>query len=148
MDTLLRLIQYLHPFWGRMATGIASMTAVTVVGLVPPLLIRILIDDVLPRPDRHGQLAVIVALLIGVQVINAGLVAGQIWMMHLVSYGFSRLVRGDLYDHLQRLSLNYYESRQTGEMMARLTVDVEEVRQFVEHGADSLFSDTLKLVGI
>src|SRR4029079_15908325 len=56
--------------------------------------------------------------------------------------------RGDLYDHLQRLSLNFYESRQTGEMMSRLTADVEEVRLFVEHGADSLFSDTLKLVGI
>jgi ABC-type multidrug transport system fused ATPase/permease subunit len=148
MSTLLRLIQYLRPFWSRMATGITSMTAVTVVGLIPPLLIRALVDDVLPHPERHGELIGIVALLAGVQVVNAGLVAGQIWMMHLVSYGFSRLIRGDLYDHLQRLSLNYYESRQTGELMARLTADVEEVRLFVEHGADSLFSDTLKLVGI
>jgi ABC-type multidrug transport system fused ATPase/permease subunit len=131
-----------------MALGIAAMTGVTVVGLIPPLLIRELIDEVLPHPDRHARLAGIVAMLIGVQIVNACMVAGQLWMMHLVSYGFSRLIRGDLYDHLQRLSLNYYESRQTGEIMSRLTADVEEVRLFVEHGADSLFSDTLKLVGI
>jgi ATP-binding cassette subfamily B protein/subfamily B ATP-binding cassette protein MsbA len=131
-----------------MALGIGAMTGVTVVGLIPPLVIRALVDEVLPHPDQHGRLAGIVALLVLVQVVSAGMVAGQLWMMHLVSYGFSRLVRGDLYDHLQRLSLNYYESRQTGEMMSRLTADVEEVRLFVEHGADSLFSDSLKLVGI
>src|SRR5438034_9772289 len=148
MQTLIRLIQYLRPFWGRMATGIAAMTGTTIVGLIPPLLIRSLVDDVLPHPVRHGRLVGIVVLLVLVQVASAGLVAGQIWMMHLVSYGFSRYIRGDLYDHLQRLSLNFYESRQTGEMMSRLTADVEEVRLFVEHGADSLFSDTLKLVGI
>src|SRR5690348_13161782 len=148
MQTLIRLIQYLRPFWGRMATGIAAMTGTTIVGLIPPLVIRSLVDDVLPHPARHGRLVGIVLLLVLVQVASAALVAGQIWMMHLVSYGFSRLIRGDLYDHLQRLSLNFYESRQTGEMMSRLTADVEEVRLFVEHGADSLFSDTLKLVGI
>ena len=148
MQTLIRLIQYPRPFWGRMATGIAAMTGTTIVALIPPLVIRALIDDVLPHPAHHGRLLGIVLLLVLVQVASAGLVAAQIWMMHLVSYGFSRLIRGDLYDHLQRLSLNFYESRQTGEMMSRLTADVEEVRLFVEHGADSLFSDTLKLVGI
>jgi ABC-type multidrug transport system fused ATPase/permease subunit len=148
MSTLWRLLRYLRPFWGRMGLGIAAMTGTTLVGLIPPLLIRQLVDAVLPRPDQHGQLAGIVLLMVLVQGASAGLVAVQIWMMHLVSYGFSRYIRGDLYDHLQRLSLNYYESRQTGEMMSRLTADVEEVRLFVEHGADSLFSDTLKLVGI
>jgi ABC-type multidrug transport system fused ATPase/permease subunit len=148
MPTLWRLILYLRPFWGRMAVGITAMTGVTIVGLIPPLLIRVLVDQMLPHPAQRGRLIGIVVLLVLVQAASAIFVAGQIWMMHLVSYGFSRHIRGDLYDHLQRLSLNYYESRQTGEMMSRLTADVEEVRLFVEHGADSLFSDSLKLAGI
>src|SRR5438445_10661582 len=134
MQTLIRLIQYLRPFWGRMATGIAAMTGTTIVGLIPPLLIRALIDDVLPHPARHGRLVGIVVLLVLVQVASAGLVAAQIWMMHLVSYGFSRHIRGDLYDRLQRLSLNLYESRWTGEMMWRLTADVGEVRLCAAQG--------------
>ena len=43
---LWRLIQYLRPFWGRMALGITAMTGVMVVGLIPPLLIRELVDRI------------------------------------------------------------------------------------------------------
>jgi ATP-binding cassette subfamily B protein len=75
---LWRLIQYLRPFWGRFALGISAMTGVTVVGLIPPLLIRELVDRILPHRDRHGELVTLVVLLVLVQIASAILVAGQI----------------------------------------------------------------------
>jgi ABC-type multidrug transport system fused ATPase/permease subunit len=148
METLIRLVRYCRPFWGKMALSIAAMAGMTVLSLVPPLLLRTLIDQVLGGPRRSDLLPVLIGAMLAVQVGNAALVAAQLWLAHLVSYGFSRMVRNDLYAHLQHLSLSFYESRQTGELMSRLTGDVEEVRLFVEHGADALVSDGLKLVGI
>src|SRR5260370_40491111 len=106
MQALVRLIQSLRLFWGGVARGIAGMPGARVGGLIPPLLIRTLVDQVLPHHDQHGQLAGIVVLLVLVQVASAGLVAGQLWMMQLVSYGVSDRVRADLYEPLQRLSLH------------------------------------------
>jgi subfamily B ATP-binding cassette protein MsbA len=148
METLIRLVRYCRPFWGKMALSIGAMAGMTVLSLVPPLLLRTLIDQVLGGPRRSDLLPLLIGAMLAVQVGNAALVAAQLWLAHLVSYGFSRMVRDELYAHLQHLSLSFYESRQTGELMSRLTGDVEEVRLFVEHGADALVSDGLKLVGI
>lgn len=148
MQTLLRLVRLCRPFWGKMALSIAAMAGMTVLGLVPPLLLRTLVDQVLGGPRRLELLPVLIGALVAVQLGNAGLVAAQLWLAHLVSYGFCRQMRDQLYAHLQHLSLSFYEARQTGELMSRVIGDVEEVRLFVEHGADALVSDGLKLAGI
>jgi len=134
METLIRLVRYCRPFWGKMALSIAAMAGMTVLALVPPLLLRTLIDQVLGGQHRREILPGLIGLMLVVQMGNAGLVAAQLWLAHLVSYGFSRQMRDHLYAHLQHLSLSFYESRQTGELMSRLIGDVEEVRLFVEHG--------------
>ena len=92
MPTLLRLIRYSRPFWGKMALSIAAMAGMTVLGLVPPLLLRTLVDQVLGGPRRHELLLPLVGAMLAVQAGNAGLVAAQLWLAHLVSYGFSRHV--------------------------------------------------------
>ena len=148
MRTLIRLIRSCRPFWGRMALSVAAMTGMTLLGLVPPLLLRTLVDQVLGGPRRIDLLPVLIGALLAVQVGNAALAAAQLWLAHIVSYGFARQMRDQLYVHLQNLSLSFYDSRQTGELMSRVIGDVEEVRLFVEHGADALVSDALKLLGI
>lgn len=148
MKTLLRLIYFVRPFWPLVGAGVAAMALITLLGLVPPLLMRTLVDEVVGGPRRAGLLGPILVGLVALYAANAALVSFQLYIMHRVAYGFARQVRCELYDHLQGLSLNYYESRQTGEIMSRVTSDVEVVQLFVEHGFEPLFSDLLKLIGI
>src|SRR5206468_3264220 len=103
MQTLLRLVRACRPFWGKMALSVGAMAGMTLLGLVPPLLLRTLVDQVLGPAHRQALLAPLVCGMLAVQVGSAGLVAAQLWLalvalapvplMGLLMLRFARQVR-------------------------------------------------------
>jgi subfamily B ATP-binding cassette protein MsbA len=144
--SLLRLVPALRPYTRTIALGTFFMIGVAGTGLVPPLLIKRTIDDVLlaRRPALILPMLAAFVVLFGV---HAVFVSRRTYVMHVLGQRFVLDIRRRLYAHLQRLSLTYYDSRQTGEIMSRVSNDVNVLEDLVVHGTDTVIVQVLTLIG-
>ena len=144
---LIRLLSYALPYKARVLTVVVLMLAGTYVTLLPLLLQKRLVDDVLIS-HRHPQwIGLIVAGLIGSSLLG---VAVTVWRGRLVSWMSNHMVhtiRTQAYNRLQALSLSYYDKRQTGSLMSRVTQDVGELQDFLVQGITFFLVNTLVILG-
>ena len=147
MSVFSRLIRDLKPYWKTLLLAIVLTFATAGIQLVPPLFYRWIIDGALSTHDVQ-QLVSLVVGLVGVYLATGLLSGADQYIRHALGQKFIYDLRLRLYDHLQRLSLSFFESRQTGELMSRLTNDVRALEQLVTHSAEFIVVDTLRLIGI
>ena len=154
IGTFRELCTFLKPHWRVVAIGVVAQITVAILALIPPQLReRYLIDKVLndphsPVPLRLERLLLAVAGLVVVLVLSALIDRRRTVLMHTLGEKFILDLRRRIYYHLQKLSLTYFETRQTGEVMSRVTNDSDVVEEFVTHATDILISDVLKALGI
>ena len=120
---LRRVFGYARPYWWRMLLLLAIILATIGLGLLTPLVLRDLIDRTLPAGDV-GRLNVLAAVLIAIPVANALL---RIWQRALdaaIGAGIIFDLRSALYAHLQRMSLRFFTTNKSGELVSRLNNDV------------------------
>lgn len=141
--TLARLAR---PYRGRALMAVVTLVAYTGVALVPPLLAKIAIDDGIGEEDTRTIGLVVVAFLATALAVFA-LSAAQTYYTGWVGERGLADLRTDLFRHLQRLSLGYYERNRTGAIVSRITNDVEALDQLVTDGVSSLVQNTLVLAG-
>jgi len=125
---------------------LVSLLAVTGATLVSPLLIRVLID----RGIKGGEWRWIVissAALLGVAVVRGLFNFLQGYLAEKASQGVAFDLRNSLFAKLQNLSFSYHDGVQTGQLMTRITSDVENVRQFSGQGLLNLLSASLTMIG-
>lgn len=128
-----RIFVLLRPHWLQSLGAVACMGLSTGLSLVIPLLIAYVIDTGL----QHGQLnnLLFVALAILVSSALRGLFAyGQGYLSQNVSNLVAYDLRNQVYDHLQKLSFAFHDESETGQLMSRMTVDIEAVRNFITLG--------------
>ncbi len=146
MQTLKRLFDFLIPYWRiLLLTGVLLLVR-AVLELVPPLLQRAVVDEVIGASDL-SRLALLVASLVGVLALTQVMRAADLYLRHAVGERFILDLRVRLYSYLQQLSLSFFEGTSTGELMSRVTNDVNALEQFVTHGAALTAIDLLRLVG-
>jgi len=144
--SLLRLVPMLRPYTRTIVFGTVCMVMVAGTQLLPPLLIRYAINKVLMPRDVARLLPMVVAFIV-VFGVHAIFLARRTYVMHVLGQRFVLDIRRRLYAHLQRLSLTYYDSRQTGEIMSRVSNDVNVLEDLVVHGTDTVIVQLLTLVG-
>lgn len=144
---LRRLLRELKPYRRQLATAILLTALNAGVPLLPPLVQRRIIDDAVQRKDAR-YLVTLVALLILVYLINGLVESADSYIRHVLGQRFIFDLRTRLYEHLQRLSLSFFESRQTGDLMSRVTNDVRLLEMLVTHTAEFIIVDSLRLIGI
>ncbi len=110
--------------------------------LVPPALTRLLVNKVLIGRDAQWLWPLILAAL-GFSILRGVFMYAQAYLSERMGQGVLRQVRETLYEHLGSLSFSYYDQVQTGQLISRLTSDVEWVRMyysnFYTQGANVLF---------
>lgn len=146
MQTFLRLVRHLRPYWRQVTLGVVAMIGVTLLRLVPPIFHKYIIDEVITN-RVVSRLPLLVGGLVAVYAGEHLLSAVRLYVMHVLGEEFILDLRVRLYHHLQKLSLGYFETRQTGEIMSRITNDVNAVERFVTHSSDHLLVDVLRLIG-
>jgi ABC-type multidrug transport system fused ATPase/permease subunit len=114
--------------------------------LVPPLFQRAIVDEVIGTRDLT-RLGSFVGALIGTYVLKQLVSAVDLYLRHALGEQFILDLRLQLYAYLQRLSLSFFERTSTGELMSRVTNDVNALEQFVTHGSALAAVDLLRLVG-
>jgi subfamily B ATP-binding cassette protein MsbA len=146
MPILKRLFGYLKPYWKQLSLIVVLLLLWTALELMPPLFQRAIIDGVIGKGDTSRLVPLIVGLL-GAYVALQLVSAADLYLRHALGERFILDLRVQLYAYLQRLSLSYFEHTSTGEIMSRITNDVNALEQFVTHGSSLTLVDLLRLVG-
>ena len=134
------------PYRGRTALSVLSLLTATATALAPPYLAKYALDDAL-RGHGGGRLYVVVAILVVAGLANWGMTYVETYLTGWVGERILADLRLRLFDHLQRLSLGFYERNRAGVIISRLTNDVEAIDQLVTDGVTSLVQNTLTLLG-
>jgi ATP-binding cassette subfamily B multidrug efflux pump len=145
--TARRLVRYLRAYPASLVTVVVSVTLSTGLRLAGPLLLGIAIDRYVVPGDMSG-LARIAIVMTGVYFFSAVTAWFQTWKMVSVSQRALRQVRQDLFAKLQSLSLSFFDSRPHGEVMSRLTNDVETINNVLTHSVTQLISSVLTTTGV
>jgi ATP-binding cassette subfamily B protein len=141
-----RSLGYLRPYRVAVAVILVCLVASAVLISIPPLLVRELIDVAVPEGDR-GLLNLLVIGMI-VLYVGSGLIG--VLQNHLNTYVSQRImydIRNQLYEHLQGLSLRFFTTSHTGEVMSRLTDDVAAIQNIVTGSLVSI-ANNFVIVGI
>lgn len=134
--TLFRLWRFARPYKGQLLTGFVLTLASTAATLVPPYLSMPLMDNVLIPYQNGQQIDVsLVAMYLG-GLFGAALVAwvlgwARTYILALVSERIGADLRTSTYEHLLRLSLEYFGGRRTGDLMARIGSETDRICVFL-----------------
>jgi len=142
-----RLLATLRPYKWAMVSVLALVVASTGLDLLAPFLMGLVIDEFIVAGDLDGLLRVTLLMLgayLGVWLTRAS----QGVIMARVSQQAMRSLRRDLFEHLQTLSLSFFERHPHGELMSRLTNDMDAISRVLTQNVAALFTSLLTLVGV
>jgi ATP-binding cassette subfamily B multidrug efflux pump len=149
--TLGRLVSYAGEHRTALVVVVILAALGTGMGLAGPYLMGKGIDAIIQIAMGRAGMDVlfrIILTMIGVYVVSWLASAAQGWIVAAVAQKMMRKLRGDLFDHMQTLSLRFFDSRTSGELMSRLTNDMDAVSRVLSQNVTQLFSGVLTLVGV
>ena len=142
-----RLVMYLWPYKLVLGLVLAFVLIYTLLGLIGPYLMGLAIDKFIAEKDGAG-LARIALLMLAAYVLNNIFQAAANWIMARISQLALKQLRTDLFQHLQTLSINFFDTHPAGGLMSRLTNDIDAINQAVSQNVTSLVASVLSMVGI
>lgn len=151
MKSFRNVLKFLHKYTGVMVITIISMLFLVGVQLVVPLIVRQMIS-IVTNPSVSAadmpRIANLALLALGAYVLRAVLQFLRSYMSHYAGWSVVADVRNSLYEHLQRLSLRFYEDSQTGQLMSRLVNDTDLLEHLIAHAIPDLTANVLMLAGV
>jgi ABC-type multidrug transport system fused ATPase/permease subunit len=138
---------YLARYRVQVLLSIVLMLIFTGLNLANPYLIGVAIDNYITNHDLHG-LAIIGIILL---VVNIAMWQAQYWQIWTMSWAGQQIlfhVSTDMYEHLQNLSLGFYDRTQIGRVMSRLQSDIDVLESMLSSGLLAMLSSVVALVGI
>ena len=139
LPLLRRAAHFFGPYRGRLAVIGAAILGSSILGLANPYLLKLLIDDAIPKRDI-GLLAIYAGLMVVVPIINGGIGLAQAWLTASVGQFVMRDLRNVLFTHVQSMPIRFFAETRTGEIQSRLTNDVSGVQSVVSDAAANLAS--------
>lgn len=147
---LLRLGRFARPYRWQLLLGFVLMLVSTAASLVPPYLTIPLMDDVL-IPYQNGQqidpghVLLLLSGLLGAAVVAWGLGWWRTWLLAIVSERIGADLRTATFDHLLQLSLDYFGSKRTGDLMSRIGSESDRICVFLSLHALDFATDVLMI---
>ena len=142
-----RLLAYLRPHRWYVIGALLALIGDAVAQLVPPYLVKIAIDRYIAQGDPAG-LDTIALVYLAVLVASFSLEYAQTYMMQMIGQNIMFDMRMQIYAHLQRLDLAFYDRNPVGRLMTRVTTDVDVINDLFTSGVVAAFGDLFMLVGI
>jgi ATP-binding cassette subfamily B multidrug efflux pump len=144
---LRRFFPYLTPFKTALMTVFILVVLYTFLGLVGPYLMGVAIDSFIMVKEAAG-LARISLLMLAVYLFYNLFQAMANWIMAGISQKVLKQMRKALFAHLQMLSLSFFDQNPAGELMSRLTNDIDAINQAVSQNVVALLASVLSMIGI
>ncbi|MHB1416811.1 MAG: ABC transporter ATP-binding protein [Chloroflexota bacterium] len=146
MKPLIRALGFLKPYWATALAALVSMLLVSAANLVSPQLIRQAIDNGI-TPGNFTVIMYATAGLLLVALARGMFNFGQGYLSEKAAQSAAYDLRNLIYGKLQTLSFSFHDQSQTGQLMTRVTSDVEMVRQFTGRGFIQFLSAVAMLIG-
>jgi ATP-binding cassette, subfamily B, bacterial len=144
-ELLRRVAGYARPYWRGVLVMLVTIGGISLLSLIPPLLIRDLIDQAIPQRDV-ARLNVLALAMIAVPVFNGLLGVVQRYASARIGEGIIFDLRRGLYAHLQRMSLRFFTHTHAGELISRLNNDVVGAQNAVTGTLITILSNAISLL--
>jgi ATP-binding cassette, subfamily B, multidrug efflux pump len=138
---LAKIFRSARPHLGWAVFSVVSSVLVVAVALVPPALVQRLVDNVFVTSvadgdfaSRRGLLLILIGGIVGANVTRAGFIFLRNTLVEVYSQRATRDLKQWMYDHIQAQSFGFFHNTRTGELMARMTNDIEMVRGLLAQG--------------
>jgi ATP-binding cassette subfamily B protein len=138
--TIRRIAAFFRPYVGAVAVVLGAILLTSLLGLINPILLKLLIDDVIVGHE-YGRLNVYVGLIILIPIVSGLIGVGQSYLNNVIGQRVMQDLRLALYGHLQRMPLRWFTVTRTGEIQSRLANDVGGVQAVVTDTASSVTSN-------
>jgi ATP-binding cassette subfamily B protein len=142
-----RLLSYVRPYRGAVALAVGLLSLTSLASLAGPYIVRIAIDQHI-APKRVEGLGLVIAAYVGALMLALVSRYAQSIVMARVGQEAMYDLRMQLFGHLQRLSIGYYNKQPVGRLITRMTNDVDALNEMITQGVVAVFGDLLTLVGI
>ena len=144
---LTRLCGRMKPYWLPATCGLLLMLALTAIEMSQPLLLKAMIDVVIPNRD-YDLFAWVIAGIIAIYVFSAVFTGVRAYLMAWFGQKIVYDLRAELYEHMQELSIEFYDRKGTGWIMDRITSDTSNLQNFLAEGLQDLIRDAMTIVVI
>ncbi|HTX71676.1 MAG TPA: ABC transporter ATP-binding protein [Rectinemataceae bacterium] len=141
-----RLWQYYRPYKSILFTDLAAVVILSALGLALPYLLKVMIDEAVPRHDFAEMLrisAFVAALAFAKYAVNYY----SLYWGHALAARMERDMRRDFFGKLQGMSFSFFDRRKTGELMSRMTNDIGKVSDAVNHAPEDLLLAVVTVAG-
>ena len=158
------ILQLLGQHRKLLALGLLAICGESIAGLLEPWPLKIVLDNVIARRVSHGWLFAFIshhigtkpyhillfacAAVVAIAFLDAIATYSEKYITTSVGQWVAHDLRRTLYAHVQRLSLAYHDQKQTGDLISRVTSDIDSVQSFIVSGLLSMLVDLLTLVGM
>ena len=142
---LMRLVPFVLPYWLLVVVNLSLMCCTTTLALAPPYLTKTLLDSVFPRRDIGLLWMVLVALLV-INVLSSLLGAVRQYMTVWLQQAIVVRLRMQLYEHLHRLSLGFYDRQGAGHIIQRIMSDTNNLQTFMANGLQELTEQVITVL--
>src|SRR6187397_1704116 len=142
-----RLLGYLRPHKHWVAGALLALVGDSVLQLAQPYLVKLAIDRYIAQGDLAGMnriALVYLAVLLGAFALEYA----QTYLMQMMGQRIMFDMRMQIYAHLQKLDLSFYDKNPVGRLMTRVTTDVDVINDLFRSGVVAAFGDLFMLVGI
>jgi len=154
----------LKPHWGALTLGFIATAGESVANLLQPWQLKIVLDDVLRSRETHGWVMRLVhravgtdkiailqfacATVLAISVLDAICTYGEKYLTTNVSQWVSYDLRLTIYSHVQKLSLAFHDQKRTGDLISRVTDDIEAIQSFIMNGLLGVLINAMTLIGM
>lgn len=143
---LRRFFSYYRPYRGLFLLDFGCAVVSGLLELGFPMAVRSFVDRLLPGQDWGTILLASVGLL-AIYLLNTGLMVVVTYWGHMLGINIETEMRRKAFDHLQKLSFRFYDNHKTGQLVGRVTKDLEEIGEVAHHGPEDLFIAIMTFVG-
>lgn len=143
---LRKFISYYRPHLPLFIMDFTCALIMATIDLVFPFVASKMVDDIFPQKNLQMILMVGIGMLL-LFIIRTVLQYIVDYWGHVLGVRMEYHMRKDLFQHLQKLSFNYYNNTKTGQIMSRLVNDLNEISELAHHGPEDLFITTVTLIG-
>ena len=141
-----RFIPYYRPHLKLFITDIICAALISAFNLIYPYITGEIIDNYVPNGLLNWLLISAIALLV-FYIIKAGLNYFLQYWGHVVGVRIQKTLRSELFDHLEKMPLSFFDENKTGVIMSRLTNDLFEISELAHHGPEDVLLSVVTLIG-
>ncbi len=142
-----KLWLYVKPYYSRLLWAVACMIGVALFTTASMWILKYVIDRIFI--EKNTQMLLWISLSLPLIFLLKGICSyGQGYLMSYIGQKIVMDLRNDLFEHYQKLSLDYFENKRTGSIISRITNDVGIIQNAVSSGLVSIIKDGLTIIGL